>query len=125
MLIVLMTCALTVYCDHVVFMSRIIQDARARNPSLPPLPAPLPCGLVYGDEDLDEPQHQDRDNEESFADEISSSKKSRKSSAFRDLDLVRSWVIVVEGIRPWKALRKFCTRKLQGIFRLPSLPVWP
>ena len=81
-LIVLMTCALTVYCDHVVFMSRIIQDARARNPSLPPLPAPLPCGLVYGDEDLDEPQHQDRDNEE-FAD---ASKQSRTSFAFRDLD---------------------------------------
>ena len=105
-------------------MSRIIQDARARNPSLPPLPEPLPCGLVYGDEDADEHQHQDRDNEEP-ADGVSSSKQSRKSFAFCDLDLVRSWAIVAEGIRPWKALRKFCTRKLQGIFRLPSLPIWP
>ena len=125
MLLALMICALTLYRDHVVSMSRIIQDARARNPSLPPLPEPIPYGLVYGDEDADEPRHQDRDNEESSADEISSSTKSRKSFAFCDLDSVRSWAIVAEGIRPWKALRKFCTRKLQGIFRLPSLPVWP
>ena len=120
-----MICVLILYCDHVVSMSRIIQDARARNPSLPPLPEPLPCGLVYGDEDLNEPQHQDRDNEE-FADGVSSSKRSRESFALCALDSVHSLPVGAEVVvRPWKALRKFCTRKLQGVFRLPYLPVWP
>ena len=41
---------------------RIIQDARARHPSLPSLREPLPCGLTDEGEDLDDTQLHDEDS---------------------------------------------------------------
>ena len=104
---------------------RIIQDARARNPSLPPLREPLPCGLTDEEEDPNDTQPHDEDSGK-IGDRKSWPKLDSKSLNHPRCASSNNELIGIEwiGLRPWRKLRKFC-RKIQRSLRLPFLPVWP
>ncbi|KAI0690777.1 hypothetical protein C8T65DRAFT_618225 [Cerioporus squamosus] len=98
----------------------IIQAARARNPSLPPMVQPIP--IVF---DLDLESELGSDNELDADDSFSNA-----SGRTVDIDASGSLASDTYGaaklrrFRPLKSLRKACDQS-RDMFRLPYLLIWP
>ncbi|KAI0760336.1 hypothetical protein C8Q74DRAFT_1372227 [Fomes fomentarius] len=99
---------------------RLIEEARARNPSLPQFVAPPPFGLDSVDDKSYFTRSHDGDVIDADAD--------REDDEVVDLHSnVQPWQhcdIQASTLRPLKALRKACGH-LRRLFRIPHIPVWP